>query len=328
MTQMNEQDREYAIMEAHRIHDSDEYFEARPQIDSADRRRVFEAGFDRGYQAALQSPAVQVPDDLDHLLDESGFYFDSDTNGRQMIVLGVDEDWDKSVSRLIQLIRAASPQPVSQAGYDQEPVAWFAFCDSNGPVPLELWGMDEKACKHAVLENARSIGWKGTIEGYLLHAGWEIRPVWLNAKSHHPSAPVGEAVYLLRHVSNTNWRTVDEAEFNNFHGEKMKLFTHPSPTDGELGEVNYLSQYDEASLVSFYEQCQDPDADGYSVPKEDMKRLAEIGCVNNCGFGRYEVTSFGEHVVKKLFRQNPTFPLETTDDFNARQKALASREGK
>ena len=28
-----------------------------------------------------------------------------------------------------------------------EPVAWFAFADSNGPVPLELFGWDEKACK-------------------------------------------------------------------------------------------------------------------------------------------------------------------------------------
>jgi len=48
----------YAIQEAHRIADCESYFKARPQIDTLDRRRVFEAGFDRGYSA---TPAPSVP---------------------------------------------------------------------------------------------------------------------------------------------------------------------------------------------------------------------------------------------------------------------------
>lgn len=60
----------------------------------------------------------------------------------------------------------------------QKPVAWFAFGDSNGPVPLELFGWDEKACKYAVLKNARSVGWRGTLEGYLYQQGWTIKPVY------------------------------------------------------------------------------------------------------------------------------------------------------
>ena len=38
-------ERDIAIREANEIAASDEYFSARPQLESADRRRVFEAGF-------------------------------------------------------------------------------------------------------------------------------------------------------------------------------------------------------------------------------------------------------------------------------------------
>ena len=48
---MDEKNR--ALMEAHHIAAADEYFEARPQIDCNDRRKVFEAGFQRAWNAAL-----------------------------------------------------------------------------------------------------------------------------------------------------------------------------------------------------------------------------------------------------------------------------------
>ena len=72
-------------------------------------------------------------------------------------------------------------------------MAWFACADNNGPVPLELWGFDEKSCKHAVLENARSVGWKGTIDGYLLHMSWIIRPLFLSPT---PAIPADFSLYL------------------------------------------------------------------------------------------------------------------------------------
>ena len=53
---MNEAQR--ASMESERNAASDEYFEARPQIDTMDRRRVFEAGFDRAWKALLPSAAA------------------------------------------------------------------------------------------------------------------------------------------------------------------------------------------------------------------------------------------------------------------------------
>lgn len=52
----SEQDRKFernvALSEANHIHDANAYFKARPQIDSADRRRCFEAGHIRAWQAA------------------------------------------------------------------------------------------------------------------------------------------------------------------------------------------------------------------------------------------------------------------------------------
>lgn len=42
-----------ALMEAHQVAAEEEYFAARPQIDCNDRRKVFEAGFQRAWNAAL-----------------------------------------------------------------------------------------------------------------------------------------------------------------------------------------------------------------------------------------------------------------------------------
>lgn len=68
--------------------------------------------------------------------------------------------------------------PIISSAPKPEPVAWFAFADNNGPVPLELYGWDEKACKYAVLKHAHSEGWKGALEGYLMHVRWGINPLY------------------------------------------------------------------------------------------------------------------------------------------------------
>lgn len=43
----------HAIRQGHEIAASDGYFEARPQIDNNDRRKVFQAGFERGWDSAM-----------------------------------------------------------------------------------------------------------------------------------------------------------------------------------------------------------------------------------------------------------------------------------
>lgn len=60
-----------AAMEAARNGAEDAYFEARPQIDCNDRRKVFDAGFERAWEAALAQPTFQtLGARLAELLDE------------------------------------------------------------------------------------------------------------------------------------------------------------------------------------------------------------------------------------------------------------------
>lgn len=93
-------------------------------------------------------------------------------------------DWDDFAAAIDSLHRRNRVEvplystPVMEAQQGQKPVAWFAFGESNGPIPLELYGWDEKACKHAVLTYARAGNWKGTVEGYLMQQGWTLRPVY------------------------------------------------------------------------------------------------------------------------------------------------------
>jgi hypothetical protein len=116
---------------------------------------------------------------------------------------------------------------IKQAQEPVEPVAWFAFADSNGPVPLELYGWDEKACKHAVLTYARADNWKGTVEGYLYQQGWTIKPVYAHPAptqaepSWHPIETAPKVGVILLAV-------IDSA------GGRRTFCAEASFTDGEL----------------------------------------------------------------------------------------------
>lgn len=58
--QVNQYEHHMAIQEAYQIHDSDEYFKARPQLECGDRRKVFYAGHIRGYQAATKASESEI----------------------------------------------------------------------------------------------------------------------------------------------------------------------------------------------------------------------------------------------------------------------------
>jgi len=49
---MSEYEKNIAYRESSQIVSTDEYFKARPQIDNHDRRKVFESGFERGWEAS------------------------------------------------------------------------------------------------------------------------------------------------------------------------------------------------------------------------------------------------------------------------------------
>lgn len=61
-------------------------------------------------------------------------------------------------------------------------------------------------------------------------------------------------------------------------------------------------------LRRFKDICDDADAGGHDLPKEVVKRLEQSGALRNCGFGRHEITAFGEALVGagKIERNDPT----------------------
>ena len=60
-----------------------------------------------------------------------------------------------------------------------------------------------------------------------------------------------------------------------------------------------LNEEELAALYRFQETCEDSDSGGYDVDKEMMKRLAAIGAIESKGFGRYQLTEFGDFVVER-----------------------------
>lgn len=65
-----------------------------------------------------------------------------------------------------------------KAAQEQEPELFATYGHNNGPVILELFGLDEKECKNKILNLAKSEGYKGTLSGYLLKRAWQIRPLY------------------------------------------------------------------------------------------------------------------------------------------------------
>jgi hypothetical protein len=81
---------------------------------------------------------------------------------------------------------------------------------------------------------------------------------------------------------------------------------------------NFLSEDDFAMLFTFAEQVDDCDADGYTANKSDVKRMAELGVIQSHGFGRYSVTAFGSWLIETEYLQNPSLPLKTVAEHNAK----------
>lgn len=74
----------------------------------------------------------------------------------------------------------------------------------------------------------------------------------------------------------------------------------------------YLEPADLGDLMRFQETIDD--CEGYDIGKSAVKRLAELGVLQNHGFGKYSITAFGHFVLEHMFLQNPTLPLMTNGD--------------
>lgn len=95
----------------------------------------------------------------------------------------------------------------------------------------------------------------------------------------------------------------------------------PNP-DAE--DAALLLRNDLSALWRFWECCEDSDSGGHDVPKERMARLREIGVVQSKGFGRDQITSFGDYVLGRAAGEDRRFPLKTAAEYNAESAARAA----
>ena len=76
-----------------------------------------------------------------------------------------------------------------------------------------------------------------------------------------------------------------------------------------------LTPEDRAAFERFHETWEDNE--GYDVPKEMMRRLAEVGVVHHITAGRYDITKFGHYVLAAGAEPVPEgwqlVPVEPTD---------------
>lgn len=122
----------------------------------------------------------------------------------------------------------------------------------------------------------------------------------------------------------------DEGKHRVSHGTEAQeilsaILTTRKQAPIELSDAQYLSADDMASLIEFNAQCEE--SDGYTVRKEIMKRLAELGAVQGFGFGKYGVSSFGSWLVERHFEQPTSLPLRTVAEHNAIAAASATGSG-
>lgn len=73
-----------------------------------------------------------------------------------------------------------------------------------------------------------------------------------------------------------------------------------------------LQEEDLSWLIRFKETSEDDDS--YDTPTYAMRRLMQLGVIRSLGFGRCEMTSFGEWLVAEYFEQSPKLPLKTGYD--------------
>ncbi|WP_429951448.1 hypothetical protein ACQYWY_07035 [Comamonas sediminis] len=104
------------------------------------------------------------------------------------------------------------------------------------------------------------------------------------------------------------------------------LYTAPQaqPADAPIA---YLQEADQHLLHRFIETTEDDES--FDIGKDAVKRLANLGVVESCGFGRYGVTMFGYWVHEHYWHQNPSLPLKTNADRDREHRAAmaAAQEG-
>lgn len=108
---------------------------------------------------------------------------------------------------------------------------------------------------------------------------------------------------------------------NNQSEQHLVMVNAPAPSvpDADLvrDAERWLSEHDLELLVTFGMQADDCDADGHTLSKEQTRRLCELGVLRNVGFGRHEMTAFGDSIFGVHFSQGISLPLHTHAEYNA-----------
>lgn len=112
-----------------------------------------------------------------------------------------------------------------------------------------------------------------------------------------------------------------EPEQPNQSEQHLEMVNAPAPSVPDAGLVRdaerWLSEHDLELLVTFGMQADDCDADGHTLSKEQTRRLCELGVLRNVGFGRHEMTAFGDSIFGVHFSQGISLPLHTHAEYNA-----------
>lgn len=80
--------------------------------------------------------------------------------------------------------------------------------------------------------------------------------------------------------------------------EIQALYLRPAAEQPDSAR-SIMTDEDMRRLRRFHEICEDSDAGGHDLPKEAVKRLERAGALRSCGFGRHEVTLFGDYLLGK-----------------------------
>lgn len=102
---------------------------------------------------------------------------------------------------------------------------------------------------------------------------------------------------------------------------RQQLVTPGKPVEDTGGGAapGWLLPEDAQALKRFCETCED--SQPYDVPKDRMRRLAELGVIQWSGGARYSITAFGQHVLDLLPEGWPRLPLKTQADHDADSRA-------
>ena len=165
-------------------------------------------------------------------------------------------------------------------------------------------------------------------------ARWPGSPSEAQANPKHSPLPAAQpAVEPVAYLHDDGYWTAAKTEQGralsdrlHFAGSpKIGVHLHPAPAPNALdAETPFLQETDQHLLHRFIETSEDDES--YDISKDDVKRLANLGVLESCGFGRYGVTMFGYWAHEHFWHQNPSLPLKTNSDRDHEKRAAIAAQ--